>query len=261
MDKDQRRDIAQQTLKICGDGSYELDGQLVRLESTQRKGVFFGDEEWPKLAKPRSQQSKYVFANESTVTGVFNEHGQGRIASLNFASARKPGGGFLNGAVAQEEALCYSSTLYPSLLEFPSFYDKHQDGRYSDNLIYSPDVVFFRDEELNLCKPAISDVITIAAPNAGALNSSAGLEEIFLRRIHKICDVAADNNVTSLILGAWGCGVFKNDPYMVAKCFATVLPKFGIKRVRFSILGDQLDIFKEVLGEQTIPKDQPDIDL
>lgn len=251
MSKEFRQNIAKHTLSICANGFYNLEGKVIKVEASTRKGKLYSETDWPKLAPPSSQKSTIQFANESTVTGIHAEHGSGRVAALNFASARQPGGGFINGAVAQEEALCYASNLYLHLLDFPEFYRKHSDAKYSDDLIYTPDVVFFRDADFELCQPSISDIITIAAPNAAALNTTDGLEEIFLRRIHKICDVAIENNVSTLIIGAWGCGVFKNDPFIVAKCFASVLPKFSIKKVRFSILGEQINIFYEVLANET----------
>ena len=68
---------------------------------------------------------------------------------LNFASAIHPGGGYIRGANAQEECLCRSSTLYPVLKPFEHFYSFHTnicDTRYSDIMIYSPEITFFRDD-------------------------------------------------------------------------------------------------------------------
>lgn len=63
------------------------------------------------------------------------------VAVLNFASARNPGGGYLNGAQAQEEALCRGSALYACLRRVPEFYAAHRADPspfYSDRVIYVP---------------------------------------------------------------------------------------------------------------------------
>src|SRR5436309_3646440 len=72
-----------------------------------------------------------------------------RPAALNFASAKHPGGGFLNGALAQEESLARSSGLY-ACLSGNAMYDFHQaagDPMYSNYVLYSPDVPVFRDDD------------------------------------------------------------------------------------------------------------------
>ena len=113
--------------------------------------------------------------NESTLAGIFRLLAETNepVAALNCASAKNPGGGFLNGSQAQEESLARSSALYASLLRAPDYYGRHRALRsclYSDAMIVSPSCPIFRDDGGNLPeKPAAATFITSAAPNAGAI--------------------------------------------------------------------------------------------
>jgi uncharacterized protein (TIGR02452 family) len=150
----------------------------------------------------------------------------GDVALLNFASARSPGGGFLRGARAQEEDLCRCSALYASLLSQPRYYEvnrAHRSALYTDHLIYSPRVPFFRtaSEATLLSAPFVASVITAPAPNAGALmqrepRSLAAVPATFARRWRNVLAVAESHGHHTLVLGAWGAGAFRNDPLVVA---------------------------------------------
>ena len=166
----------------------------------------------------------------------------GRIGCLNFASAKNPGGGFLGGAQAQEESLARASGLYPCLLTQKATYDENRANRsllYLDRVIYSPAVPFFRDDRgVLLPEPYLADVITCAAPNAGAIvnNEPASLalvEPTFARRAEQVLRVAAHHEVKRIVLGAWGCGVFRNDSRMVARAFAGLVSTGGNFNHRF----------------------------
>jgi uncharacterized protein (TIGR02452 family) len=155
------------------------------------------------------------------------------VACLNFASAKNPGGGFLSGAQAQEESLARVSGLYTTLTRFQTdFYDFHQTQRnllYSDRTIFSPNVpVFGTDEGVWLEEPWTVSFLTCAAANVGALqkNDPAKLplvRRVMLQRTRFVLAVAAAQQIEALVLGAWGCGVFRNDPEVIAWLFAEVL--------------------------------------
>ena len=160
--------------------------------------------------------------------------------ALNFASAKNPGGGFLNGAHAQEEGLARSSGLYTSLLSAREFYDFHRDQRdllYSDHMIYSPGVPVFRDDAGRLLdEPYDVAFLTSPAPNRGAIRDPAQAERIpaaLALRARKVLAVALANGHDRLVLGAWGCGVFRNDPAEVAEAFAAPLRPGGEFAGRF----------------------------
>ena len=52
-------------------------------------------------------------------------------------------------------------------------------------------------------------------------------EQTMLSRIDKILSVFVMHKVDNLILGAWGCGVFQNNPEDVARYFAHYLKEGG----------------------------------
>ena len=168
------------------------------------------------------------------------------VVALNYASAKNPGGGFLGGAKAQEEDLARCSALYTCQLTQRAFYDANRATAsmlYTDHLIWSPAVPFFRDDRLELLdEPFVVSVITSPAPNAGeALRRDAScgpaIRETLERRAGQVLAVAADRGHRVLVLGAWGCGVFRNEPHAVAEVFATWLPRFAFDRVVFAIPG------------------------
>lgn len=154
---------------------------------------------------------------------------------LNFASFTRPGGGFLNGAIAQEEALCHSSNLYEVLCKFKETfykenYEKHQNnGLYENRAIYSPGIIFEGGAKAN--------VITCAAPNLKRYGRRDGIEEILRSRCKFILDIAEENKEKTLILGAFGCGVFGNNPCDVAKIFKELLETgvYGFDKVIFAV--------------------------
>jgi uncharacterized protein (TIGR02452 family) len=161
---------------------------------------------------------------------------QGKIACLNFASAKNPGGGFQSGAQAQEESLTRASSLYPTLTKyFSEMYEYNRSRKtllYSDYMIYSPNVVFFKNDADELLKnPYIMDILTSPAVNIGAMKQNSDevflAEKTMLSRIDKILSVFLMQKVENIILGAWGCGVFQNNPQDVARYFAHFLKGGG----------------------------------
>ncbi|MFD8424156.1 TIGR02452 family protein [Streptomyces sp. NPDC059466] len=156
----------------------------------------------------------------------------GPVAVLNFASARNPGGGYLKGAQAQEEDLCRASALYACLLGVRGFYDHHRAHRdpfYTDRVIHSPAVPVFRDGRGELLdEPYTAGFLTAAAPNASVVLRTAperadDLPRALAVRAERVLETAAAQGYRRLVLGAWGCGVFGNDPAQVAAAFHGLL--------------------------------------
>ncbi len=161
----------------------------------------------------------------------------GRLAVLNFASARNPGGGFLNGVQAQEESLCRASALYASLRSVPPFYEHHRrvrDPFYSHRVIFSAGVPVFRDDGGALLEePFGVSFLTAAAPNAGVIAAQipeavGEIPAVLAARSARVLAAAAAEGQSRLVLGAWGCGVFRNSPADVAAAFRAHLGPGGV---------------------------------
>jgi len=170
---------------------------------------------------------------------------------LNFASAKNPGGGFLRGACAQEESLALSSGLYPCLMkpEVAKFYEDNERERtcvYTDHMIMSPAVpVFKNDGGCPLDEPYAVGMLTAPAPNMGVAAKrpgSGGVEAIRKarqRRMERVVQALAAEGFDAVVLGAWGCGVFQNDPEQVAQEFHELLCgsyRGVFRRVVFAVL-------------------------
>lgn len=146
---------------------------------------------------------------------------------LNFASAVHAGGGYIRGAQAQEECLCRQSDLYEELKLQTDFYQYHNQNKselHSDWMLYSKNITVFRNGYYHLTEPKTCSVITAAAPrNVPGKTSFDKIERCFYTRIEKILTIAQHHNHRNLVLGAWGCGVFRNSPNHVSHYFKDVL--------------------------------------
>lgn len=197
---------------------------------------------------PYTESAKVIVTKNRSFEAARPYAEQGlKTAVLNFASSTNPGGGVTSGASAQEECLCRVSTLYPCLKDesmWDLFYAPHRAARnplHNDDIIYTKDVIVFKDDDYQpLPKTFAVDVITCAAPNlreqpANPYNPGDGdakriskdeLYQLHKQRARRILTVAAQNEADVLILGAFGCGAFQNDPQVVARAYNDVLAEF-----------------------------------
>ena len=242
--------IAQDTLEILRAGHYQnRAGQTVHpthLLDAARQGMptYPPDEPLPKFTATE-KPTAFAVGNDTTLEAARKLVAEGlRPVALNFASARHPGGGFLGGARAQEESLCRASGLYPCI-NGNAMYRDHahtSGGFYTNYAIYSPDVPVIKDDEGNLLDtPYLCSFVTSPAVNVGALRSDhkESVRDEMRERINKVLAIMAGHGHDAAVLGAWGCGVFKNDPEVIAELFAKALRgKFAgaFAKVVFAIL-------------------------
>ena len=171
-------------------------------------------------------ETRVQVTNETTLGASLRLVERGlRPLALNFANGIHPGGGFLGGARAQEEVLCRSSALYHTLVDDP-MYEEHRKRQLPDSsdwAIYSPDVPVFRmDNGTELQHPWLLSFITCAAPYARVIGQPQS-GDLLQKRIHRVLAIARAYGHSTLVLGAWGCGAFGNDPHRAAIDFRQAL--------------------------------------
>lgn len=211
--------------------------------STVYSGLYLMENE----IKRKYNSTEFVVADADSVTAVLqfsSKNSKVTTAVLNFASYKFPGGMFLEGSKAQEEALCHESFLYNVLSDekFNCYYaynKKHLNrALYHDRGIYSPDVIFERND-----LKTKADVITCAAPNFATAYTYQSVmkkenSESLRNRIDFLLSMAAANEVDNLILGAFGSGVFGQDATEVAEIFKMYLKnkyERAFKKVIFAV--------------------------
>lgn len=243
MNRTQRARLAQETLAILEAGTYVLpDARTVSIRDTLAtacaKTSLYHPAEYESIlaqiaAPPGTSTTSIQVSNRTTLEAAHSlSTAYSNSICLNFASAKNPGGGFLSGSQAQEESLARASGLYATLQTQPEFYVYHRrqaSSLYSDHIIFSPRVPVFRDDHGRLLdSPWLTSFITAPAVNAGAVRQNqptqvVQIAAVMRRRARFVLGVAALHRCDALILGAWGCGVFQNDPAMIAAIFANVL--------------------------------------
>lgn len=251
-DPDLLRQLAQRADQISAEGSYvNAQGQAVKLPMAAcLDGCrLVSPDQWASILaltpSDCGRPTQFLVTAESTLAALYRmvvSEGKRRVCCLNFASARNAGGGYRNGALAQEETLARASGLVPTLERHGTYYAVNRAESsllYTDHAIWSPAVPFFADDDGNLLNEAyVADIITMPAPNLGAMRTESDIlavPDTFRRRIAMVLALAAQEGVDHLVLGAWGCGAFANHPDLVARWFAEELAKPRWARVFISI--------------------------
>lgn len=247
--------------------------------STKYQQFFSGIGSLPNLSAA-AHPSNIIVSRKRTLEAAKAYKGK-NVCILNFASATNPGGGVVKGSSAQEEAICRCSTLYPCLNKQKNwnlFYNPHrntEDPLHNDDCIYTPKVTVFKsDDDSPKILPASEwynvNVITCAAPNlrknpSNTMNSGDGvlsakisnsdLQKLHEKRLTRILDIAASQGNEVVILGAFGCGAFRNPPEVVSAAAKSVLSKYAAKfeTIEFAVYCPPQDdtnyqIFKRALS-------------
>lgn len=267
--------IFKETLQIVNDGKYVINGKNVALKhsvSELEQAIFFPEKNVKVIIGEQMRlrhglpvdEIPVKVTNKDTFSAALDMSrysSLGEIAVLNFANPVNPGGGVKYGAMAQEEDLCRKSTLYVSLKsesvsEFYQFHKKECDCFSSHSIIVSPNVEVFRSYNNDLLPYTFSvAVISCAAPIFdGTKKKSYSYDEytsLLYERIMSILSICEKMGYTKLVLGAWGCGSFSNDPKLMAKLFYKALCKFNgaFKEIEFAVFGGAInfDSFHEVM--------------
>ncbi len=262
MNRQNRKTIAEDTLQIIERGEYvPRPGSRVDIAVAIKAAVsdtrVYTPAELEELVDHSparvSGATQFVVRNETTLSTARRLVVDARLQNvlcLNFASAKNPGGGFLGGSQAQEESLARSSALYASLEAAPLYYEVNRvcgTAMYTDHMILSPGVPVFRDDMGELLGESYRVAfVTAPAVNAGAVSRNEPertdqIAPVMGRRIAMLLALAASQGYRHLVLGAWGCGVFRNDPGEIADLFAEHLLGDGnyansFERVEFAVL-------------------------
>jgi uncharacterized protein (TIGR02452 family) len=242
--------IARDTVDILAAGRYQNRAGITihirhLLDAAMQGTVTYPPDEHLPRFTTGEKPTLFGVVNDTTLAAARKLVAEGfRPVALNFASARHAGGGFLNGARAQEESLCRSSGLY-ACIDGNAMYRHHAQlsgGWYTNYAIYSPDVPVFKDDEGNvLDEPYLCGFVTAPAVNAGVIRDKDRdpIREEMRDRVEKVLAIMAGHGHDAAVLGAWGCGVFKNEPEVIAQLFAKALrSQFSgaFAKVMFAIL-------------------------
>lgn len=279
MGREENRKIFQDTEQLCKTNScvklsikHSVESQQLILESD-------AIQEFDK--KRYNEPAKVAVSKKRSYEAAFAYRGK-NVCVHNFASATNPGGGVTSGANAQEECLCRCSSLYFCLNTpemWNGFYKPHRTEKnplHNDDIIYTPDVIVFKTDTAypELMKETDwyqVNVITCAAPNlrerpSNRFNTGDGntaieiadkeLQRLHEKRLRRILDLPVANENEVVILGAFGCGAFANNPEVVAMAAKNVIGEYEytFRALEFAVYCSPRDernynIFKKIILE------------
>ncbi|MFN3199947.1 MAG: TIGR02452 family protein [Bradymonadia bacterium] len=243
------RGVAKDTMHITDEGRYQNpEGEWVDISASVQHAIedtcTYTPHEVMRLCDGPDRPGQHPLVTfmdmrtQEAAWQLVTQMGVTDLALLSFASARNPSGGFLRGAKAQEEDLARCSALYRCVGPQREYYESNEACRsmlYTDHIIYSPKVPFFRRKNRDLLSaPFEASVITAPAPNATQAmrrdpDCMPEVEQALRRRAAGVLAVAEAEGHRTVLLGAWGCGVFGCPPEMVAGIWGELLssPRFA----------------------------------
>lgn len=258
--------IFQDTMNLIETDS-ELRRTLTNIDIAKKNTfLYVPNPEGIQRTRPNTYAAKISVTRERTIECALrlSKETSGRIAVLNFASPKHPGGGVATGASAQEEAICRITNLYPCLCAMRNkgiFYNTKQRSPYTDEVLYSRDITVIKSDEnepqlLEEKDRILIDVVTCAAPNqSGQKIPDDELYEIIRRRIVRVLDVCIENGAVNVVLGAWGCGAFRNPPKIVVKAMMREISEkytFAFNNIVFAVYTRGKEIVNYETFEETI---------
>lgn len=222
-----------------------------KIKDSISRSIIYGYPDKTPANTTSNVEPTFIFDNIDSASAAA-KFANGKTAILNFASYKNPGGKFMDGSVAQEECLCHESFLYNVLRAMPGYYEYNNKNKnralYKNRGIYSPDIVFGKND-----KTFNADVITVAAPNRKAAEKYCNVEEAenlahLHARIEFIRRIAEENKVNTLILGAFGCGVFGQEARIVANSIREIFRYSSIEQIILAVPGknENVNAFRRV---------------
>jgi uncharacterized protein (TIGR02452 family) len=264
-------------LKVCYDDTEhqvrnsQLLQELIRKSIENCKIILDEDGVTGGMPEVKYFEDCSVEVIEGTAINVASMFAGKKPCIMNFADFKLPGGWVTKGGSAQEESICRSTTLNFILTsdkcmngyylpnkeklkhwEFPQFYD--------DSMIFTPDVFVIKDgdrvpKNLDYSKCYFIDVINCVAPNLYRFYpDQEDLMRIYTKRLHKFFEIAKSEGEEILILGAWGCGAFRNNPDPISQVFKNLIKEYRneFKKIIFAIPSSgnnrNLREFREKMG-------------
>ncbi len=232
-----------------------------------------GSVELKDMSGEKEYKAENVIVSEKRCLEAARAYGGKRVCVLSFANAFHPGGGVKSGSQGQEEQLCRISTLYPCITSkamtdgyYRSHYARELDYLSNGDCIFTPGVTVLKTDEQD---PVLLeekdryevDVVTCAAPDLSGLPrlkpAAEKLMKIYVTRIATVLELAKKEGAQVMLLGAWGCGNFRNDPRLAAEAFRKVLAHYAedFEAIEFAIYcrsmeEENLQVFREILEDK-----------
>lgn len=277
MGRDENIAVFKDTEKLCK--TNPKLSESVKKATASQKLILEGDH-LPEQKKDIYKDAAKVIVSGKRTYEAAAAYKENHVAVHNFASASNPGGGVVNGASAQEECLCRCSGLYFCLnspIMWDGFYKPHRDAHdpiHNDDIIYTPGVTVFKTDTaspqlMNESEWYDVDVITCAAPNlrnqpSNRYNTGDGNKQVVMKdkdllalhekKLRRILEVVLSEGCDTVILGAFGCGAFQNNPEVVALANKNVIKDYlhAFKNIEFAVYCSPRDdrnfkIFERVL--------------
>ena len=257
-----RINVWEGTMQAVNDGCYMAGSRIVRpfRDKEMRQGTKFYSQalDASGVAKTCEKTMVDVINEDCLVAADYLSFLGYNPVVLNMASAINPGGGVVKGSGAQEENLFRRTDLFRSLFSFARYAGQYRLERHAQQYpldrswggIYTPHATVFRGRESDgyplLPYPHQMSFVAVAAVNRPDTDEEGNLTpqmvELTKRKMRTILRIALLNGHDALVMGAMGCGAFRNPPAHVARTFHEVIEEeeFAgkLKRVTFAIIDD-----------------------